>query len=591
MGTSNLRIEMISINLLEGCLLKSPYLVPNINKNDKTPSWDGDILIYEKPNSQTKENLKKVQIQVKGHYINKKSDEQFADNISHKIDRKDLENFLNDSGLIYFVIYLSNQEHYKIYYNALTPYDINLILRTSSGKKSKFVNFLEFPINDETDMLDVLLNFHENNRLQSSTVDKRYLSLEEANAANIPCEYLSINMCGLGLSKRNIIDFLFKNPTYIYAKQPNLDIFVPIDKADIEATEVTIKGSIFLNNNLIYSNYKIIHKKNYYILKIGELKIRSDTNMIDFCPTGSLSSRIKDFHFFISLFEKENITIDGKPFNLDIVGLTKNVLERLKSVYKHLLDIKKLLEILGISDDLQLNQLTDEDQGMFIILVNSFIYNINANLEIAYDFLFLKVEVGNLLIFLFAEKDEQNKYKLINFFDVSVEEFYKEKYKDNMIFTLPYISLDKTELITISNITFENIYKSITKSEINKLFLDKLEIFIFEMIKAYDETQNDEMYKTCNNLLQWLIDSDFDQSNKYIINTLQLFKRKRQLNNNEFEYLLELKMKEINLINKTVICILMDNIKEAEYYYNKLGQKDKITFNNNPISFFLPSKF
>ena len=40
------RIEQLAIANLKRVLLKSKYVIPQILENDKTPSYDGDLLLY-----------------------------------------------------------------------------------------------------------------------------------------------------------------------------------------------------------------------------------------------------------------------------------------------------------------------------------------------------------------------------------------------------------------------------------------------------------------------------------------------------------------------------------------------------------------
>ena len=46
MATNTKRIEESATHALEGALLRCPTLAAYISKNDKTPSWDGQIFVY-----------------------------------------------------------------------------------------------------------------------------------------------------------------------------------------------------------------------------------------------------------------------------------------------------------------------------------------------------------------------------------------------------------------------------------------------------------------------------------------------------------------------------------------------------------------
>ena len=63
------RIEGLSINYLKNILLKTGYITPYVSENDKTPSWDGCVILRNKRDSASKENLRRVFVQVKGKEV------------------------------------------------------------------------------------------------------------------------------------------------------------------------------------------------------------------------------------------------------------------------------------------------------------------------------------------------------------------------------------------------------------------------------------------------------------------------------------------------------------------------------------------
>lgn len=63
------RIEGLSINYLKNILLKTGYITPYVSENDRTPSWDGCVILRSKKDSASKENLRRVFVQVKGKEV------------------------------------------------------------------------------------------------------------------------------------------------------------------------------------------------------------------------------------------------------------------------------------------------------------------------------------------------------------------------------------------------------------------------------------------------------------------------------------------------------------------------------------------
>ena len=92
--------ETFSITTLQRMCARSEYLdESDIHMNDKTVSWDGNIIYYKtkKPASTGNEFL--IPIQVKGKEYNILPD---SDSISYPVDINDLKNYLKNGGVIFF---------------------------------------------------------------------------------------------------------------------------------------------------------------------------------------------------------------------------------------------------------------------------------------------------------------------------------------------------------------------------------------------------------------------------------------------------------------------------------------------------------
>ncbi len=98
-------IEMSSINKLETAFLRTGIIIPYISKNDKTPSWDGEVFLYKTKGNTNKSNLaRKIPIQVKGTVV-----ERFGKKrAGFQADVSDLRNYFNDKGVIFFLVQLKD---------------------------------------------------------------------------------------------------------------------------------------------------------------------------------------------------------------------------------------------------------------------------------------------------------------------------------------------------------------------------------------------------------------------------------------------------------------------------------------------------
>ncbi len=102
------RIEISAKAKLESALNQLGYITTEIPSNDKTPSWDGFIRLYGKEDSSSKSELDKmIPVQLKGHF----QKPPYARNISFNIETVDLKNYLKNSGVIFFVVYIDDEDH------------------------------------------------------------------------------------------------------------------------------------------------------------------------------------------------------------------------------------------------------------------------------------------------------------------------------------------------------------------------------------------------------------------------------------------------------------------------------------------------
>ncbi|HEY8892895.1 MAG TPA: hypothetical protein VIM70_21940 [Clostridium sp.] len=135
----NNKTEQIAVSGVINAILQSNILEPFIDSNDKTPSWDGNILVYKSTDTK-KSNLKgKIPVQVKGTAVKEFSD----DTISFSFNISDLKNFLTDGGVLFFVVQLIGVNNVKIYYTTLLPIDINRLLKKAKKIETAYLQILK----------------------------------------------------------------------------------------------------------------------------------------------------------------------------------------------------------------------------------------------------------------------------------------------------------------------------------------------------------------------------------------------------------------------------------------------------------------
>lgn len=189
-------IETISVNAVRNSIVTSPFLDQYISDNDKEPSWDGNVYIYEDA-SKKKTKLKgRLPVQIKGKLCADFS----ADEISYSMNVFDLRNYLYDGGAVLFVVYMNGSgTAIQIYYTELTPLKLRIELNDAKTQKSKTVKLKKFP-DDGNKKATIFLNCLQNCQKQASFIDAKLYSLEELEKTGL-LESLTIRIIFTFFSK------------------------------------------------------------------------------------------------------------------------------------------------------------------------------------------------------------------------------------------------------------------------------------------------------------------------------------------------------------------------------------------------------
>ena len=130
MVKSSKQIEEDAIDYLKMALKKSKHINREISEGDKEPIWDGHIYFYKDIERRNIDFLERIPVQVKG------SDDNYNENVGYPISRINLEHYLTEGGVLYFVVYLKDDSP-TVTYASLTPKVIKHVLLASDKKKKR----------------------------------------------------------------------------------------------------------------------------------------------------------------------------------------------------------------------------------------------------------------------------------------------------------------------------------------------------------------------------------------------------------------------------------------------------------------------
>ena len=126
-----------------------------VQKNDKTPSWDGYLLLYPCTPFKKSELSGKIPVQVKGKFVKKYS-------AFFPLSVADLRNYFRDQGVMLFVVEFVARDSFHIYYRALLPFDLKTILDDLTNKKTKSIQMDSLSGKTDQEILQILSAFVEN---------------------------------------------------------------------------------------------------------------------------------------------------------------------------------------------------------------------------------------------------------------------------------------------------------------------------------------------------------------------------------------------------------------------------------------------
>ncbi len=567
---SNVHSEMIAINAVKRAILNSPILVPYISENDKTPSWDGNILVYLSADSNKNTIKGMVPVQVKGKQVKSLSEKT----ISHPIKIVDLRNYLNTVGCLYFVVHIVNNNT-EIYYANLLPIDIKEILSNAKAKSSSVsVSLKKLDVTSSNHIESICNNFLLHRDLQNPN-----------KCCELPTplkDFKSFEITSF-VKSLDTNPFLPGNETYLYGKE-NDNLLIPLGKIQIEKItgthpnqEVSIGDRVYFNQvaitMLIDGGYVTIGKNINY----------NANGQFTYHGLGCLEERLRDVEFLVAISESNYFFINEMRFEFHA---PQKDIEFINSYFKYLKDMKALFSFFNVNQKVEMDLFVEQDYTDLEWLINTVLYNKKSKLDDIVTPGVTSVRVGNIVLYILITLDNSGFASIENLFSDTVK-----RYKCGMTFknnnktteSSLYMVLVSKDLVRASNLNLQIILDSIKLYTLNEVYIEQVNKFILELIVSYDVTVRSEFLTSAINLCEWLEKYD-DVSVIWKLNRLQIFKRLRSLSDDEIQLLIDIRNLNLNDIQiQCAVNILLGNNVEFKYYFGKLSDTEKDSFSTYPI--------
>lgn len=583
-------VEELAIDVVKRSIIKSGFLSQHINENDKEQFWDGFVYIYNNKQKRKEDFEGRVPVQVKGTL---KSDLS-KDEISYSVDMVDLKGYLKDGGIIFFVVYINEEENKeKIYYNALSPVKLIALIEKYKSQGSKSIKFKSFPEESEKKST-VFYQFFNECKKQSSFKSADMLSVEDINEISS----ITVSVNALGYAEKDIEKAFLESEAYLYGIKPGSSIPIPFKLTPdhlfvVEKQEcvISVKGENF------YSYFEKVKYADKTKIKIGDsftIEINGDqTYTWKYKPTNMLTHRIKDMFFIISAIENRGFEINGNFFELIPQGQKLKGYNRKskKEELDFLIKAKQALDILNVKKDLDISKLEAKDfrelHNLIIALIEKKpVKGLRKDLPPV-----TKIKIQNITLALTFKqsKDFEDEYVIGDFVNTDLAVYYGgDKGEENHYLTHQISLLKPDDFCEIDNLDYDTIVPAYQKLvSVNPDVVVRANLDMLNILSAYDICKKKELLILAENINNWIRDTALNEqlsSDITLLNSLQIAKRLRPLNDAELQELIELtESTEISEESKIGAYVLLGNTPAAKYHLSKLNAERQEEFKAYPI--------
>lgn len=570
-------IEGNAVDYVQIALRSTGIIEPYIKEADKTPSWDGELFVYN-GDPFNKSNLKSViPVQVKG-----RSFKEYRN--TFQVELFDLINYKKRHNIIYFLVQFVGTE-YKIYYTKLQLYDLEKIIKSSNDRKKVSLHFELFPEKYPDKIKQIIQKFIKNAEKQTQLIPD-VLSVDELKQ-KVKKAMLSFNLDLVSNFKGDdIYSSIRSQKPYIYYKDEKGVEFV-VDR--FENVENLIIGH---HNNIpvcvdgikYYDGYDIITDNLGTKIQIGQfiwLTVKEHKYTLKFHCAGTLRNRLKTLNFILAI-HKGNILSFGNPqLPIQTMLLNNNDYKTMESLFTFYKDVDTLFAKLGIVKDLDMDNLTQQQVNNLYEFCQSELYDKEVSLGLNKTGQGV-LRLGNVNIYCFCIKNK-SKNKVYSIFNDTAVKFCLISDKEHIPVS-PYLMLAEQSTETfnmIDNINYSVLNESIKNYGIPEKTEDAHMNLLLKMLLHYDATKKEYVLNSCVALAKMLYEKN--NSNTNFINLCQAIKRKQILSKEDINRLIAIKDISKELDIKLACCILLESKIEIEKYLNEMEPNNKEYFLKYPL--------
>lgn len=582
MGDSSKK-ERYAINAVMELIDSSPRLSAEFNSNDRTPCYDGDILIYDKDGTNSNKHLTgRLPVQIKFRQYDAKKE-----TIKFSIKRNDLEIYYREGGVLYFIV--TKDMCPRVYYASLLPYDIRTALSATSEKSISF-DFSVFP-RDKDEMLTLLVNVlsDKRNQAQLPTIDDKSFRELCAQAPKTHCVQIDLTIPnGIPVYKALGI----KRYCYAGVGVSGLKVAIGVAEKGFGSITQTYTSGVTCGGKTFYDSTCVKIFKGQTIVAVGNnvtlVLDRDQHGSLNIKSKGRLSERLEDAKFFAAIKKHRTFSFDPQC-HLANFTIAKDAILENRSV-EDVLALATLLDLVDLKFDFDIDSFTQKDWDAVNYL--------NSKLLRGKELRFVRGEVFFELLTLGGEtflmlRGVSNGNKVIcspKWFDSVLDlKSGEEEFEASF-----FLALTADILRAVTQIDLDYILSEIVKVKRTKRYVDHLHKWLVNTIlPVVDEGrfQDGRLLSFAEELFKWVCLDPCGFEDFAFLNLCQIHYRQKKLSEQEILRLREISVSERkSAMIRAGANILLDDRAGYQLQYERLNGEDKKTFDQFPILHLLQAK-
>ena len=590
--------ETFSVNKVrEFCALSKHLSGQDIRYNDKSISWDGNIIYFSESKCLKKCKEYFIPVQIKGKKV-----KGFRDRASFRIKKIDLDNYFNNKGVIFFLGESIENGVTRLYAKLLLQVDIIRLLSNNKNKKTISVE-LEY-INDVMVLEEMCNVYIANFNSQSVLVYNPNILRNFTDFLDSQSEQISFN---ISLSSdankyRPEVAMLRSRFAYFYLNRDGIKIPLNVEQKNVAVKyEEKIHFSIpdiyedDLLVEFIYSSDStevVIQKLFRQHIETGKKSVTlyiENGYEYDFNIVYKASKFIVNFLTYYGMLMDNSLIIEEKELYNDICQHFNK--PQLLQYHKYIIQLGEILEKLNISKDYFITKELLDDSNRLIELYNLLTHRHYVNIsDKSKETDIGKYDVANRTMIIQANRNCNGKYEAKDLFSepwglmISEGENILGKPSCYWLYIEP-------QYISDCLIDRDKMLDDLSKCEnlCSDPLVGRIMEYVLVLIKDYDISKRRRNLDFADNLLKISIDC-FGTSDCEIINFLQIKKRIKKLEDIDKEKLIVIKNSR-DVMAACCACVLLEQWDEYRNIFLNFTVEQQEAFKSWPIYNLVPENY